>query len=257
MQGDSGINSLVTQIRLDLSRPASGFSTEDIFSLPSQLGFSLDREGNLSFDAGTFDEAVKEDYEAVLSVIGSRGTGVTSDANFQFSSVLDSTQAGQYDVKATFDASGNLTSAQIKGIDEDDDAWREAGIDVANGTITGKSGGEQGLLIKVVSPTASSTVEFVTNVRRGFAGGLFDRVEEMLATDGAFAAKENQYSMAIDQLEKQIERQEDRMETKEERLRAKYARLEATLASMDQMRSQVDALVQSLGTMSKSGATKK
>jgi flagellar hook-associated protein 2 len=261
LQGDSTMNGLLMQVRNLMTSPVVGFQDgDDPLTLPAQLGFSFDdKTGKLEFDSSVFDEAVAEDYQTVLNLLGASESGATNDANFQFTSSLSVTQPGIYDVRATFDATGTLTGAEIRKKGEDGTSWRAATINATDGTITGVSGNDEaGLLIQVVNPTPGSTEEFEVRVQQGFMAGLREKAEEITdVLDGPLTVQKEEYETALEQVREQIDSMEQQLVRKEERLRQKYARLEATLAELDQMKQAVTSMAQSLASNRKAASGNK
>ena len=247
--GDSGLNLLLSQIRSLVTRPQSGFSsTGDTYTMPTDIGLEIDKDGHLSLDGATLDTALSDDYFGVLELIGAAGIGGADESYIQFNSADASTEAGTYEVQVEFDGSGNVTAASFRTLGEV--TWRPATFD--GNVITGAMGDpEQGLQVTYVhDPANSSPVVAEVRVQQGFGGALYDQLDEILdALDGPLAIKKLRYQAAMDQIDTRIETQEDRLVEQEERLRAKYARLEASLAQMDSFRAAFDAVFASLETM--------
>jgi len=248
--GDSGINLLVGQVRSLLTSRQSGFdSAQDTFTMAADIGIEIDRDGYLSLDTTTLQEAISEDYFGVLELIGAIGLGGSDSSYVQFNSAESSTEAGDYEVEVEFDGAGAITAARVRKQGETE--WRDA---TWNGSvITGGVGNpEQGLQVTFVyNPSLTSPVTANVRVQQGFAGAVYDRLGEFLdAADGPIAIKKERYDRAIAELENRIDVAEDRLVEKEERLREKYARLEATLAQLDSFRAAIDAMYTSLQSLS-------
>ena len=247
MQGDSMLNIFVQQIRSALVGAVPGFQAgTDTFTLVSDIGLEIDREGHLSLDEDVLDDALAEDYQAVLNLIGAAAVGATDDDGLQFSFAAETTQAGTYTVKVDYDASGDPVNAWIKLVGESDAAYRTAYID--GDTISAASDQpEDGMLLTVVAGGTSETITYEVRVFRGFAGVTYNLADAMLdSVDGTLTMKRNQFGSAIDAVNRQIEMQQDRLERKEELLREKYARLETLLAQMDANRGAFEAMFQSV-----------
>lgn len=255
LQGDYFLNGVFNQIRAALVQPAPGFlDGSETFTLANQIGIEVDRYGEFSFDEATFNDAVAEDYQAVLNLVGTVGTGVVDSADIQFAGADESTQGGTYDLKVEYDGAGDVVSAQIKL--EDEDTYRD--LDVSGTTLTGVYGNpEQYLMLTVVSGGTSETRNYTVRVKRGFAGEIYDRLQDILdEVDGTFATKRDRYNNAtdtgiIDIVEQQMAREQKRLEQMEERLVAKYARLEATLARLDAQRGAFEAMFSALAASDK------
>lgn len=236
-QGDSTVTSLIYGMRDQLASTATGFiAGDDKYTTAASIGLEMDKEGHLSLDTGMLSEALSDDYEGVLSLIAASGTGSVDSSDIQFNGTLSSTEAGSYQLKVTYDASGNITSAQFRDNDASSE-WRDATVD--GNLITGASSyGERGLSILVVSPQMGATMTYDVDVKQGFAGGLYDVVSDLLdPIDGAFKVKTDLLDQRIADLDDQIDSMQDRLDKREETLRAKYQRLEAALAKLDSMKS--------------------
>jgi flagellar hook-associated protein 2 len=251
--GDPGINMFLTQIRSILTVPAPGFdSDQDHYTLAAEIGFEIDNEGHFSLDRTVLDEAISEDYEAVLALIGTIGTGGSDTEFVQFNSADEDTTPGVYQVKVDFDAAGVPTDAWIRTYGETE--WREAGLD--GYVIVGDSDNpEKWLTLTAVADPVKIGAPFTqyaeVRVQKGFAGEMYSELETMLdGSDGFVTLKKDQYQDAIDGLDRRIAWQEDMLAMKEDRLKEKYARLEAMLSQLEGMRAAVDSLVQNLAAIS-------
>jgi len=250
LQGDYFLNGAFNQIRAALVQPAPGFlDGSETFTLANQIGIEVDRYGKFSFDESAFNDAVAEDYQAVLNLIGTVGTGVVDSSDIQFTSAGESTQGGTYDLKVEYDGAGDVVSAKIKL--EDEDTYRD--LDVSGTTLTGVYGNpEQYLMLTVVSGGTSETRDYTVRVKRGFAGGVYEHLQDILdEVSGTLATKRNSYSNptnsgTINIVDQRMEHELERLKEMEKRLVAKYARLEATLAQLDAQRGAFSALFASL-----------
>lgn len=245
MQGDTTLNSLLSQIRGVFTGTVPGFdSSRDKYTILSQIGIEIDKDGYLSFDSSTFAEAMDEDYNAVLNLIGAVAIGDTDSDDVRFTSAGSTTQTGYYDLEVDFDASGDISAARIQH--ENADSFGSMSI---NGTkLSGWNDmPEYGLNLEVLGSGTSETKTYRVYVQDGFGGELYDKIDDMLDdVDGVFKLKKDQYDSAVDAVEKQIEWQEDRLERLEETLKAKYARLESLMAQLDSQRGAFEALFTSI-----------
>lgn len=242
MQGDSTLNLLIASVRATLTGPVSGFTSEDSFTMAAQLGIEIDKDGHLSLDESTLDEALAEDYLGVLRLIGASGTGGTDNTGLQFDSALTSTEAGTYEVEVDYDAAGGVTAARVRLAGES--SWRSMVVDGTS--LTGDVGNpEQGMALTVITPGVSETIPYEVRVQQGFAGSAYDRLEEIMnPVDGAFLTKKNQIDLTLTAIGKQIDRQEERLLAMEERLSEKYARLETTLVQLEGLNAAFASLFQ-------------
>ncbi len=243
LQGDSTIRGILNAIRNSLTRPISGFSSDDGIVMAANIGIEIDKEGQLSLDTEVFNQALKDNYDQVLQFIGADQRGVSDSSYLQFNSALESTKPGTYEVKAEFDGVGTLTGAWIRN--EGETEWREATID--GNRITGlTSGKEAGLEVTVTWDGASSSQTHKLRLQQGLAGTVHDVTESLLSSTGPFEIRDDLYDKQLDNLEEKMERLESRLEEKKDRYEAKFSRLEAALAIMQQQSGQFEALFSSL-----------
>jgi len=245
LQGDTTVNSMLYGIRSDLTTTAPGFQDGvETYTLPGQIGFSFDRYGKLSLDTSALGTALSADYLGTLNLIGAKGSGDSDSDYIQFSSAGDNTQPGTYEVEVDFDASGNITQARIRA--QGESAWRY--MDIDGNTLVGATGNEEeGLVLTAVWDGLSGTLSAGVHVRQGFAGAIYDRLEEYLdEVSGVVATRKEHYDAAIANLDRNIELQEKRLETKEKYLREQYARMETILARLDSQRGAFESLINQL-----------
>ncbi|MFP4106499.1 MAG: flagellar filament capping protein FliD [Phycisphaerae bacterium] len=252
LQGDSVFTTMVSRMQESLISSLPGFEdVEDPFTLASQIGLEFDKEGVLSLDAQTLNDAINEDYHGVLDVIGALNKGESDNPHVQFTGAGSMTVAGAYDVEVDFDA-GNVTSARIRTSGET--TWTD--MDVSGSQISGPEDTDfEGLQLTAVWDGGTGTQSTEVRVQRGFTGMLHSSLDDILNySDGTITIKKNQYESAIDRVDDKIDQQVDRLARKEKQLRARFSRLEATLAELDSFRGAFDAMVNSLQPIKSSGS---
>ena len=245
-QGDSTVTGLISGARNLMIQVASGFvNGTDPYTTPASIGLEMDKDGHLSLDSATLNEALGADYNAVLSLIAASGSGTVSSGDIQFTSALSSTTPGSYQIKLIYDGAGIITEAYFRKNDASDE-WRAAEVD--GNAITGALGSpEQGLNILVVTPKPGETKIYDIEVKQGFAGALYDTAAAQLdPVSGPFEVKTSQFDLAITNLDTQIELQQARLTAKEDRLRAQYIRMETALAKLEGFKSAFTALMSSI-----------
>jgi flagellar hook-associated protein 2 len=245
LMGDYVVSTIRSQIRDPLIAPTSGFIEDvDSFLIPGHIGFELDRDGLLSFDANVFDEAIAEDYLDVLGLIGADKSGSSDSNDIEFYGAhSDYTAAGDYTFKVEYDASGDINNAWIKLSTEDDSRYRVATIsgNVITGDNTFNDNGDPAYpenSLQVTAPTTwtpSSTIYATVRVKQGFAGAIEDALDRVLkAATGTIQIDEEHVDDVIKGMQTKIENEEYRLTLKERRLGARFARLEKTLALLQQ-----------------------
>jgi flagellar capping protein FliD len=235
---DSTVTNMNANLQSLLSRKAQGFLlSTDSFLTPGTIGLELDSDGVLSLDSSTLDDAIAEDYEGVLDLIGAVKTGSSSSSMVRFYGASSKyTVAGTYDVQVVV-SGGVITSAKIKS--SSDSAYRDATIDgdTILGNSTFDSSGnprynENGLQLTVDTST-DGTYTATIQVRQGFAGTMKDLTDKILDSQkGYLTMDEDSIQDNIDSLNDRIEKEEDRLEGVETRLTEKYAKLESTLTTL-------------------------
>ena len=254
LQGDSTLYGLVTRVRSALTGVLTGFeSGTDTYMMASQIGLEIDRDGEMTFDTDTFDTAVTADYQSVLEVVGALGQGSTDNANLQFSKAESATEAGTYEIEIDYDGAGAISAARMRK--EGTTTWNDA--TVSGTTISGMlTAAEEGLSLDVLTGGTSETISYEAYVKKGFAGAVFDVLEEIMdEIDGAFVTKKNQIDDVVADLTDQIEKLEDRLLKKEEQLLAKYARMEMLLAQYDAQRGAFAAMFASIDAMNNNNSS--
>ena len=253
LSNDYSLTSIRSQFRSAILSNATGFTGSDSFINLKDIGLTFDSDGLLEFDEDEFSEAVTDDYEGVLSLLGAVKTGTTSggdSAYIKFTDSSKSTTAGTYNVKAVLDADGNITSALIKLASESWAEAREATISdnyIIGSSILDSSGKpkypEYDLQLSVTTTKTNCTLETTVNIRQGVAGSLYDLVDSATKTsNGRLTTALDSLDDQITNMETRIEKEQTRLEQVQTRLIAKYARLEKLLTTIQQQFSGISAL---------------
>lgn len=254
LQGTYAIPNILSSIRLNLAGSARGFLFgTDTYTQLVEIGIEFDGKGRLELDSSVLDAAIAADYAGVLSVLGAKATGASDDTYIQFSSALDSTEAGTYEVKIGFTGSGAINQAQIRTKGES--VWRSATW-VGNTVSVETDTPEAGLVFTATWDGVSSSQTAEIRVLQGFGGALYDLLDAALDEDtGAVEYTKARFESQVESLEANIERQTVRLEREEERLRMKFARLEVTLARLESQSGAFSAMITSLNVINNLGST--
>jgi flagellar hook-associated protein 2 len=233
--GEYTVGHVRQTLRLPLIERGLGFDeVADGLTLPGQLGLSVDRDGYLELDSDDWDDAVNDNYVAVLRLLGAEQTGASSSEQLKFYSAAAQTEPGTYEVEASFDGAGTLLSARIRTVGEDE--WQQATVD--GNMIIGAEGSDGQFLQMTASYNGNATETATVRVRQGFAGRMYDDIESMLdRTEGAVSLASARCKSTIDRLDDNIEQQQDRLVKMQNMLMLRFARLERTLASMESQRA--------------------
>ncbi|MHC4395218.1 MAG: flagellar filament capping protein FliD [Planctomycetota bacterium] len=244
LSADIATSLIKTQMREPFIGVAVGFTEDDTFFQSSDIGITFDSHGMMEFDTSEFNEAVAEDFMAVLELLGATKSGDTVEgATIEFYSASDKyTTAGTYDVRVTIDDLGEgnvVTDAEIKLSSESTYRTATWSGTLVTGDSTFDDDGrplypENSLQLSVVDLTSTGTFTGTVRVKQGMVGALEDFVDEILKTDGRIDISKDILNDSIEQMEKTIEREENRLDGIEARLIAKFARLEKTLSLIQQ-----------------------
>jgi flagellar hook-associated protein 2 len=236
LRGDYTVSSISSYLRTPLIAQTSGFMSDaDSFLMPGQIGIELDRDGMLTLDTSTFEEAISEDYMGVLALIGADKAGNSDSNTIEFYDASNNyTTAGTYDVEVVI-SGGAITSAGIKLSTES--VYRNMGI--SGNIVTGESSfddngepvyAENGMQLSV-DLSQDGTYTATVRVKQGFAGALEDALDRTLkATTGSIQIDQEHVDDTIESLQKRIDLEEYRLTQRETRLIARFASLERTLA---------------------------
>ena len=236
LMSDYVVSTIRSQIRTPLFEQINGFIEDiDTFLMAGQIGLELDKDGLLNLDTEVFDEAIAEDYLAVLAVIGADKTGSSDSNTIEFYSASSKyTTAGSYDVEVVVE-SGVITSARIKLSTES--TYRNASFsgNIVTGNSTFNDNGDpvypENALQLSVDLSQNGTFTGNVRVKQGFAGAIEDALDNMLkVTTGSIQIDQEHVDDQLELLQDKIELEEERLDKREQRLIARYARLERTLA---------------------------
>lgn len=237
------LTSIRSLIKSPLITNATGFTASDTFQNARDIGLEVDASGKLTLDTSVFDEAVVDDYLGVLSVIGAQMTGSTSGTGAAYVRYYGSsqyTEAGTFNVRVTV-SGGTITSAQMKTEDED---WSEARDAIIDGNyVYGNEEKDSDYrplypeydLQMAVDTSTDGTFEVTVNIRQGFAGNLYNKVDDLIDfTNGRVTIAQEAAAEQIRNIEKRIDSEIDRLDKVEARLVARFARLEKMLSMIQQ-----------------------
>jgi flagellar capping protein FliD len=237
---DIAISFIKTQTRDPFIGIADGFiDTIDDFVQASDIGLSIDGAGMMEFDTDEFNNALNDNFDAVLELLGATKSGNSSDTMIQFYGASDKyTTAGTYDIEVDI-ASNAITGVRIKLSSES--TWRTApwpGNFVTGNSDFDDNGDplypENGLQFTVDPNQSDGTYTATINVKQGIAGALEDLLEGVVEVDGRLDTSKGILDDRIIAMDRRIKNEENRLTSVETRLINKYARLEKTLAMMQQ-----------------------
>jgi flagellar hook-associated protein 2 len=240
LSSDVAVSFIRTRTRDPFIGIAAGFADQmDSFIQASSLGITFDAYGKMKFDKSELDDAIDEDFNAVLELLAASGAGNSDNDAIQFYNASSYTVPGEYDVRVETDAAGNITSALIKLASED---WSEARVLNRDGNIlkaaTSGDDPEKGLQLTYAwdgaEHTSANPVEATIRIKQGVAVALDNVLDNILDAQGQLDLSSGVLDSQIKQMGDSIEREQARLDREEERLYQKYARLETTLTLLQQ-----------------------
>ncbi len=207
-----------------------------------------------ALDQATFDKAIQDNLEEVISFFANSGVGRSSSPNFRYAQHVDGvTQPGTYDVTYNVGLDGTITDVFINGI------LAAASESTPNTFTVGSDGGDAaGMSITVDNLSAGSYTGSVS-VQQGKVGQIVDFFADELryidpevgggdlSTDnGGLKIAEASSLALIEQLDTRIAEEQTRLTSWEERERLKFARLDTLLGDYN---SKMDLLTQQLAQL--------
>ncbi len=250
LYGDYSITTIRSQLKNPFILAAGGFTSNDSFAMPRDIGLTINSDDMLELDSTDFDDAVSEDYLGVLALIGAMKTGSSDSEDIKYYSAGTYTEGGRYNVKVTV-SGGAITEAKIWTSDETESEARTVDAENINGnTVTANSDFDnngnprypENSLTFTVDLTQSGTLEAMLYVEYGFAGDVKDNLDDILTYNGRIPVSKKTISDYIDRLNDQIETEQARLEKFEDRLVLKFARLERTLQTINQQMAAISIL---------------
>ncbi|MCK4957819.1 MAG: flagellar filament capping protein FliD [Planctomycetes bacterium] len=258
LAGDYNITTILSRIKTVFTAAAGGFTSDDPFTLPGDIGIDLGADGMLKLDTEDFNEAIVDDYLAVLKLIGamkgSNGNSTGTDADkIDFLGASKFTTSGEFNVRVT---TTDETIDKVE-IEQSDGTWRE--VDAAN--ISGNSviatdsddfdsygnpyylENDLQFTVNTTGLTGANTLTVTIRVKEGFAGNLDARLDDMLdSVDGRVVISKDRMDDKIEYVVDRMDREITRLELSETRLIAKFARLERLLSMIQQQMAGISML---------------
>ena len=267
LTGNYGIQMIESRLKMALAGAAIGFLPRqnspnggfsgDIFSSLSQIGITTEADvGNINFGllvvndisgargSKSLEDALREDPMAVARLFAASNEGFTDSADFGYhSQVSNVTRAGNYSVRYTVNADGEIGQAWING--------EEASIDRERGQITSVSGPSRGLVLDIYphSLVPGSEVTGTVSLREGKVNEILRMLsgsEGILGTSGTLRNLERNYQEIIDNIEAKLLREDERLARWERTMINKFARLDTVLARYSALNDSIQAQIAQL-----------
>ncbi len=207
-----------------------------------------------ALDQATFDKAIAENLEEVISFFASDSVGRSSSPNFRYSNHIDGiTSPGTYNVSYSVNASGVATDVFINGA-------RAAASETDPNTFTvGSEGGDASGMSITIDNLAAGSYTGSVSVQQGKVGQMEDflaaelvYVEPKLSDpalgneNGGLKIAEQSFADLITGLDNKISEESDRLDRWYETERLKFARLDTLLGTYN---GQMEMLTQQLAQL--------
>jgi len=243
-----------SQLRDVIISAAPGFDyAADSFSHLAQIGITTNGAaeervelGTLEIDEEKLDDALADDFEAVVRLFAADFDGYSDSSLLSFYTASDMlTQPGAYDVRVTFDGSGNITAGYMKLTSETE--WRQARVDLPY--VVGQSGNpEDNLWVRAAWDGVSAEQTAVVRLTQGVAGRIGDVLASILDSDeGILHNVESSYRDIISGIDKRMDVEQERLDSLQERLTAKYARLEQLMVQLQGQQDWSSSIASGMG----------
>ena len=243
---DIAVSFIKSQTRDPFIGIADGFvDTIDDFIQASDIGLSIDGAGMMEFDTVEFNNAINDNFDAVLELLGATKSGNSSDTMIKFYGASDKyTTAGTYEVQVDINT-GAITDVRIRLLGEsawrDDVTWPDNFVTCSR--VFDDDGNplypENGLQFTIDPNRPDGSYEATINVKQGIAGALKDLLDQVVEVGGRLDVSKDILDDRIIAMDRRIKNEENRLTNVETRLISKYARLEKTLAMMQQQQGAI------------------
>jgi flagellar hook-associated protein 2 len=221
--GDGNLASLRGDFSTIIATQIPGLPDDALLFSLAHIGIKSTTNGLLAIDDSALTDALDENFDDVVDLFCESFT--SNDSKIFFQSRNEMTQGGVYSVSLAYDADGNITSAQIDGVDATIDGIFIVG---AEGTSA------EGLRLGFTYPgTGAGSVD--TTVRLGLGAAAQMGGQCILSTDseiGEIHFAQDGLTDSIETIDRRIEMWEMRLERTEEQLRRQFAQLEVILGQL-------------------------
>lgn len=221
--GDGNLASLRGDFGTIIAGQIPGLPDDALLFSLAHIGIKSGTKGLLSIDDSALTDALDENFDDVVDLFCESFT--SNDSKVFFQSRDEMTQGGVYSVSLAYDADGNITSAQINGVDATIDGIFIVG---AEGTSA------DGLRLGFTYPgTGAGSVD--TTVRLGLGAAAQTGGQCILSTDsdiGDIHFAQDGLNDSIETIDRRIEMWEMRLERTEEQMRRQFAQLEVILGQL-------------------------
>jgi flagellar hook-associated protein 2 len=232
--GDGYLGSVRSDFTSIIARQVSGLPDSALFATLADIGIRSSTNGLLTIDDSKLTDALTTSLDDVADLFCESFS--SEDSKIFYQSRTEKTQGGSYAVSLTYDGDGNITAAQINGVDATIDGMFIVG---AKGTAM------EGLRLGFTYPgTGAGTV--TTTVRLGL--GVVAQVgsQAIVTTDpdtGEIHFAQQGLSDSVDGIDTQIAMWDDRLTESEDQLRRQFTQLEVLLSQLQNQSSYISSIL--------------
>lgn len=221
--GDGNLSSIRSDFGSIIASEIPGLPNDALLTSLAQIGITSGTKGLLTIDDSELTDALDDHFDDVVDIFTESFT--SNDSKIFYQSRTEMTQGGTYTVDLTYDADGNITSAQIDGVDATIEGIFIVGADNTS---------MEGLRLGFTYPgTGSGSVSTTVRLGVGISARVGSQAIRTVDSDtGDVHFAEERLNDAIEGIGNQIEMWEDRLERTEEQLRRQFTQLEVTLAQL-------------------------
>ena len=214
-------------------------------------------------DQSNYEDMINNHLSDVVDFFCSSGTGTTTSSDFRYGSHISGiTKGGSYDVDYNVDASGNITSVTVGGVEAVRDTSQPGYYySVASGDARGLSlqidnltpGDHSGQirikegLVQTVSTFLKGELTYTdvnvssTNTAEQNASAI-----SLKSQNGALMVLKNNYQSIMENIDKKITQEQTRLELWESRQKTYFANLETLLKKYNTQKEQLTSQIESL-----------
>jgi flagellar hook-associated protein 2 len=216
--GDVGLQVLRDSLLSAISSPPSGPATDSLYNSLGAVGFTINKDGSISLDDQTFENAAQSNYAAVAGLLGGLATADNPNVTVQD---IGGAAPGVYPVDVTTNSAGTITGT-VNG-------QAASGTDGAL-VVTG-AGPAQGLALQIASGVTGALGQ--VTISQGLFGTLTNLVNSALANSGGGVTGEiNSLNATITSMNQQISQLQQQAQQETATLTQQFSNAQATLSQL-------------------------
>lgn len=223
-----------------------------------------------SLDKENYSDMITNNLEAVVDFFCASGTGSSTSSSFRYGSHVEGiTKGGNYEVKYSVDADGNITSVTVGGVEATrDESQQGYYYSVASGDARGLSiliddlspgdhppAGEDPMYVRIKQGLVQTTNNFLkdelvfndVNISSNATPDEIADAMALKAKNGALMSLRDNYMTVMENIDAKIEREQRRLNMWESRQKQIFANLETLLKQYGEQQTSLEAQLKQLG----------